>query len=552
MQSNIDIAQAAKPKPIKDIARDLGLFPNDLIHYGKYKAKVPVSHLKRLENMPCGKLVLVTSMSPTPAGEGKTTMTVGLTQALRRIGVNATLCIREPSLGPVMGVKGGAAGGGMSQVLPMEDINLYFTGDIPSVSAANNLLAALIDNHIFQGNPLRIDPTRIFWKRVTDMNDRALRRIYIGLGESSGIAREDSFDITAASEVMAILCLANSYSDLKDRLGRVLSAQTFFAEPVTSGRLGAHGAMAALLRDAFCPNLVQTMEGGPAFVHGGPFANIAHGCNSVIATKMALKLSDMVVTEAGFGADLGAEKFFNIKCRQAGLEPAAAVLVATVRAIKHHGGSKRPDIEDYDALESGMSNLKKQIENVMAHKIPVVVALNRFAQDTEEEIKAVLKHLKRLNVCAAVSNAFAQGGAGAEELARKVLEAADRKSGFEHLYSLKSPIKDKIETISKRIYGAQGVDYTSQAEHDISWLEKNGYSDLPICVSKTQKSLSDDPGLIGRPEGFRIHVRSIRVKAGAGFIVVMTGKVLTMPGLPRNPAAESITIDDDGRVRGLF
>ncbi len=552
MESDLEIAQAAKPRPITDVAKDLGLFPPDLTLYGKYKAKVHVSHLERLEDMPSGKLVLVTSMSPTPAGEGKTTTTVGLTQALKKIGVNATLCIREPSLGPVMGIKGGAAGGGYSQVVPMEDINLYFTGDIPSVSASNNLLAAMIDNHIYWGNTLKIDPTKVLWRRVTDMNDRSLRRIFIGLGDSSGLAREDHFDITAASEVMAVLCLADSYPDLKARLAKMVCAQTFFGQPVTVAKLGVEGAMAALLRDAFCPNIVQTLEGGPAFIHGGPFANIAHGCNSVIATKMALKLSDVVITEAGFGADLGAEKFFDIKCRQAGLIPDAAVLVATVRAIKHHGGAKDYAIEDLEALERGMSNLQKQIENVQAFKVSLVVALNRFETDTDPEIKAVLEACKKLKVKAAISTVHADGGDGGIKLAKLVLSAVEKRCDFTPLYDVSMSLKEKIETVATKIYGADGVDYTSGAEHDIFEIERMGYAELPICISKTQKSISDDPHLLGRPTGFRMNVRKLKASCGAGFIVVMSGKILRMPGLPKKPSAESITIDDDGRIRGLF
>jgi len=552
MKSDIEIAQECRPSQITDVAKELGLFPQDLVLYGKYKAKVPISNLERLSDMPNGRLVLVTSMSPTPAGEGKTTMTVGLTQALKRIGVNAILCIREPSLGPVMGIKGGAAGGGYSQVLPMEDINLYFTGDIPSVSSANNLLSAIIDNHIFQGNELKINPNRVIWRRVTDMNDRSLRRIFCGIGDSSGLAREDGFDITAASEVMAVLCLAQSYSDLKERLGRMVVAYTFFGKPITCADLGVEGAMAALLRDAFNPNLVQTMEGGPAFIHGGPFANIAHGCNSVVATKMALKLADFVVTEAGFGADLGAEKFFHIKCRQGDLSPDAVVLVATIRAIKHHGGSKEYDKKDMHALEAGMANLERQIRNVQSFGLPLVVAINRFATDTKAEIDAVRAACKRLGVDAAESDVHAKGGAGGEALAKKVLAQAEKKSELTPLYDLKDPIKEKVEAVARGLYGADGVEYTSAAENDIRDMEKMGYSELPICISKTQKSLSDDPELIGAPEGFNVHVQKVKVSAGAGFIVVMTGRVMTMPGLPKKPAAESITIDDEGRISGLF
>jgi len=552
MTSDIDIAHSVKLKPIVDVASEIGLSPDDLILFGKHKAKVPVSILERLKDKPSGTLILVTSMTPTPAGEGKTTTTVGLTQALRRMGVNAVLCVREPSLGPVMGVKGGATGGGKSQVLPMEDINLFFTGDIPSVSAANNLLSAVIDNHIFQGNTLNINPNKVTWKRVTDMNDRSLRRIFIGLGEASGVAREDRYDITAASQVMAVLCLAESYRDLKERLNRMVVAYTFFGEPVTVKQLGVAGAMAALLRDAFNPNLVQTIEGGPAFIHGGPFANIAHGCNSVVATKMALKLADVVVTEAGFGADLGAEKFFDIKCRQAGLKPDAVVLVATLRALKYHGAAADYSKPDIKALERGWPNLEKQIENVKKFGLPLVVALNKFATDSQDELDYVLEHCKKMNVEIALSEVHAKGGEGGLELAKKVQQAAKGKSDFRFLYSLDSAITDKIETIVREIYGADGVAYTETAKQDIKNLELQGCGKLPICMSKTQKSLSDDPKLIGRPHGFKITVNKVRVSAGAGFIVAFTGKVVTMPGLPKKPAAENIDITDDGVITGLF
>ncbi len=552
MKSDIQLAHEVELKPVEAVAAQIGLSPDDILPYGRYKAKVPVHLMKKLSNKKEGKLILVTSMTPTPAGEGKTTTTVGLTQALRRKGLNAVLCIREPSLGPVMGIKGGAAGGGLSQVLPMEDINLYFTGDIPSVSAANNLLSAVIDNHIYQGNELKIDPTKIIWHRVTDMNDRSLRRIFIGLGESSGIAREDSYDITAASEVMAVLCLADSYADLKERLGRMVVGYTFFGDPVTVKQLGVEGAMAALLRDAFNPNLVQTMEGGPAFIHGGPFANIAHGCNSVVATKLALKLADYVVTEAGFGADLGAEKFFDIKCRQAGLKPAAVVLVATIRALKHHGGSADYDTEDRGALERGFPNLEKQMENVGKFGLPLVVALNRFESDPDSEVDYVLKRCRELGVEAAVSEVHGRGGGGGLELAEKVVAAADEGGDFKFIYDPSASIKSKIEAVASEVYGADGVSYTETASHYIRLLEEQGFSDLPICISKTQKSLSDDPALLGRPEGFTVTVNKVKVSAGAGFLVVMTGKVLTMPGLPKKPAAEKIDLDDAGIISGLF
>jgi formate--tetrahydrofolate ligase len=552
VKSDIEIAQEAKMRPIVDVAAELGLSEDDLILYGRYKAKVPVGLLARLKDRPDGRLVLVTAMSPTPAGEGKTTTTVGLTQALRRMGKKAVLCVREPSLGPVFGVKGGAAGGGYSQVLPMEDINLFFTGDIPAVTAANNLLSAVIDNHIFQGNGLNINPNKVLWRRVADMNDRSLRRIFIGIAEKSGEPREDGFDITAASEVMAVMCLAESYRDLRGRLGRMVAAVTFFGDPVRASQLKVHGSMAALLRDAFNPNFVQTLEGGPAFVHGGPFANIAHGCNSVVATKMALKLADIVVTEAGFGADLGAEKFFDIKCSQAGLKPDAAVLVATVRAVKHHGGAKEYGREDLAALERGWPNLEKQIENVRKFGIPPVVAINRFGTDTQAEIDYLLERCRRVGVEAAVSEVHEKGGEGGARLASLVVEALGKRSDFKPLYHPGEPISEKIEKIARDIYGADGVSYTESALHDIHLLEQQGFDRMPVCMSKTQKSLSDDESVLGRPSGFKITVRKVRVSAGAGFLVAMCGKVVTMPGLPKKPAAENIDIDDAGVIHGLF
>ncbi|MBU0762983.1 MAG: formate--tetrahydrofolate ligase [Candidatus Altiarchaeota archaeon] len=552
MKKDIEIAHEAKLKPIGEVAELLGLECADLMLYGKYKAKVSIKLLDKLKNRPSGKLVLVTSMNPTPAGEGKTTTTVGLTQAMRKIGKNAVACIREPSLGPVFGVKGGAAGGGYSQVLPMEDINLYFTGDIPSVSAANNLLSSLIDNHIFQGNSLNIDPTKVVWRRVTDMNDRSLRRIFIGLGDSSGLAREDRFNITAASEVMAILCLSTSYHDLKEKLGKIVVAYTFFGQPVTASQLRAEGAMAALLRDAMNPNLVQTLEGGPAFIHGGPFANIAHGTNSIVSTMMALKLSDIVVTEAGFGADLGAEKFMDIVCPIAGFKPDAVVIVATVRAIKHHGGAADPTKEDLVALKKGCPNLRKQIENVMAFGVPAVVALNKFQSDTLAEIEYVLGECRRLGVEVALSEVHERGGDGGLELAKLVLDVSSKKNNYKPLYDLDLPIKEKIKSIACKIYGADDVDYTDESQHIISLFEQQGLRGLPICMSKTQKSLSDDPNLLGAPTGFKITVSNVKVSAGAGFIVAYCGKVLTMPGLPKKPAAEGIDIDDDGVITGLF
>ncbi len=552
MESDIEIAQSVRPKPIAEVAAELGLASDDVMPYGRYKAKVPVAVLERLKGGPSGKLVLVTAMSPTPAGEGKTTTTVGLTQALRRLGRKAVLCVREPSLGPVFGVKGGAAGGGYSQVLPMEDINLFFTGDIPAVTAATNLMSAIIDNHIFQGNALNINPNKIPWKRVTDMNDRGLRRIFIGLADRSGEPREDEFYITAACEVMAVLCLAESYRDLKERLGRMVVAVTFFGEPVRASQLKAEGAMAALLRDALNPNLVQTLEGGPAFVHGGPFANIAHGCNSVVATKTALKLADIVVTEAGFGADLGAEKFFDIKCVQARLTPDAAVLVATVRALKHHGGAREYAREDLAALERGWPNLEKQIENVRLFRVPLVVALNRFSTDTKAEIDYVLKKCAEQAVPVALSEVHGMGGKGGIELAGKVMAALGEPSGYKPLYRPEDPIKAKIEAVAVKVYGADGVSYTESALQDIQLLEGQGFSNLQVCLSKTQKSLSDDETLLGRPRGFRITVRKVRVSAGAGFLVAQCGKIVTLPGLPKKPAAENINITDDGKITGLF
>ncbi len=552
MKSDIQLAHEARLLPIEEVASLIGLPPQELMPYGKYKAKVSIKLLSALKGRPSGKLVLVTSMNPTPAGEGKTTTTVGLTQALRKIGKNAVACIREPSLGPVFGVKGGAAGGGYSQVLPMEDINLYFTGDIPSVSAANNLLSALIDNHIFQGNTLNIDPTKVVWRRVTDMNDRSLRRIFIGLGESSGIAREDGFNITAASEIMAILCLSESYHDLKERIGKIVVAYTFFGQPVTASQLKAQGAIAALLRDALNPNLVQTIEGGPAFVHGGPFANIAHGTSSIIATKIALKLSDVVVTEAGFGADLGAEKFMDIVCPQAGFKPDAVVLVATIRAIKHHGGATDYKKEDLESLKMGFSNLAKQIGNVRQYGVPLVVAVNRFQTDTKAEIDFVLGECRKIGAEIALSEVHEKGGEGGVELARKVSDATSMKNDYKPLYSSKHTVKEKIQLITDKIYGADGVVFTDEAEHILALLEQQGFGDLPVCMSKTQKSLSDDPMLLGAPKGFKVTVNKIKVSAGAGFLVALCGKVLTMPGLPKKPASEGIDIDDDGTITGLF
>jgi formate--tetrahydrofolate ligase len=552
MKSDIDIAGGVKLRPITEIASKLGLSERDLMLYGRYKAKVDVSILERLKDRPDGRLVLVTSMTPTRAGEGKSTTTIGLTQAFSRLGRKATLCIREPSLGPCMGVKGGATGGGFSQVLPMEDVNLHFTGDIPAVSAAHNMLSAVIDNHIYHGNELNINPTAVLWRRVIDMNDRALRRVFIGIGDATGIAREDGFDISASSEVMAVLCLAESYRDLKHRLGGMVVAYTFYGKPVTVKQLKVEGAMAALLKYAFNPNLVQTNEGVPAFVHGGPFANIAHGCNSVVATKIALKLSDIVVTEAGFGSELGAEKFFNIVCRTAGFKPSGVVLVATVRALKHHGGLVEYDKPDVNAVERGWPNLEKHIQNVRKYGLPLVVALNRFATDSREEIDFILKKCGEVGVPVAVSEVFARGGEGGVELAEKVLKEMESKSKFKFIYDVNSPIKKKINAICTKMYGADGVEYTESAEHDIRLMGELGFSRLPVCMSKTQKSLSDDDKLLGRPSGFKITVHKVKASVGAGFLVAIAGRLIAMPGLPNKPAAEGIDIDDEGRISGLF
>ncbi|MFH1402880.1 MAG: formate--tetrahydrofolate ligase [Candidatus Altiarchaeota archaeon] len=552
MESDISIAGGVKLKPIDEIASKLGLSDKDIMHYGRYKAKVSVKILGKLNDNPDGKLVLVTSMTPTRAGEGKSTTTIGLTQALNKIGRKATLCIREPSLGPCMGVKGGATGGGYSQVLPMEDINLHFTGDIPAVSAAHNMLSAVLDNHIYHGNELAINPNMVLWRRVVDMNDRALRRIFIGIGDTTAIAREDGFDISASSEVMAILCLAESYHDLKERLGRIIVAYTIFGKPITVKQLKVEGAMAALLKHAFNPNLVQTLEGVPAFIHGGPFANIAHGCSSVVSAKIALKLADIVVTEAGFGSDLGAEKFFNIFCRSSGLKPSAIVLVATVRALKHHGGVTEYDKPDVKAVERGWPNLEKHIENVGKYGVPFVVALNRFKSDSEDEVGFVLEKCGELGVPVALSDVHTRGGDGGIELAEKVVGALESEGSFKFLYGDDSTVKEKIGRICVEMYGADGVDYTESAEHDIKHLEELGFRNFPICMSKTQKSFSDDGSLLGRPKGFKITVKKVTASAGAGFLVAMAGKIIAMPGLPKKPAAEAIDIDDEGKVSGLF
>ncbi|WP_312521353.1 formate--tetrahydrofolate ligase [Anaerospora sp.] len=556
MLSDIEIAQAAKMLPIEQVAEKLGIESEYIEQYGKYKAKISLDLYEKLENHQDGKLILVTAITPTPAGEGKSTTTVGLAQGIAKLGKKVAVALREPSLGPCMGVKGGAAGGGYAQVVPMEDINLHFTGDMHAVSSAHNLLAAMLDNHIQQSNALRIDPRRIVWRRVVDMNDRALRNIIIGLGgKAHGVPREDGYDITVASEVMAILCLAGDLEDLKNRLGRIVVAYTYDNEPVTVSMLKAQGAMAALLKEAIKPNLVQTLEHVPAFIHGGPFANIAHGCNSVMATKLALKLSDYVVTEAGFGADLGAEKFFDIKCRYANLKPQAAVIVATVRALKMHGGVPKTalTIPDVQAVIEGAANLEKHIENITKFGVPAVVAVNVFPTDTAEELAAVEAICQKAGVPVSISNVWAQGGQGGLDLARVVLELADGGSAqFAPIYPLDASLADKVRIIAREIYGAAGVAFTKEAEKTINEIDKMGYSHLPVCMAKTQYSFSDDANLLGRPRDFVVTVRQARVAAGAGFIVMLTGDIMTMPGLPKFPAAEKIDVDKNGRITGLF
>ena len=555
MKTDIEIAQSARLRPIEEIAAQIGLSEEDLELYGRYKAKVSLDVLKKKEGEK-GKLILVTAITPTPAGEGKTTVTVGLGQALNKLGKKAVVAIREPSLGPVMGLKGGAAGGGYSQVVPMEDINLHFTGDLHAIGAAHNLLAAVIDNHLKQGNELGIDPTNINWPRALDINDRALREIVIGLGgKVNGVPRQDRFIITVASEIMAILCLANDLAELKEKISNILPAYTYEGKPVKVRDLKVAGAMAALLKDALKPNLVQTLENTPAFVHGGPFANIAHGCNSIIATKMALKTGEIVVTEAGFGADLGAEKFFNIKCRYAGITPDATVLVATIRALKMHGGVNKDDLarEDLQALEKGVANLEKHVENIRKFGLPVIVAINRFPADTEAELQLLEEKCRQLGVPVALTEVWAKGGEGGLALAEGVLRLLEEeKSDFNFLYELDLPLREKIEKIAREIYGAEGVDFSSTAERQLARYEELGYGNLPVCMAKTQNSLSDNPALKGRPEGFRITVREVNLSAGAGFVVPLTGPILTMPGLPAKPAAESIDIDEEGNITGLF
>ncbi|WHH57562.1 formate--tetrahydrofolate ligase [Petroclostridium sp. X23] len=556
MLTDIEIAQQAEMKHIREIAEMLDIREDELEYYGKYKAKISDVIWERIKDRPDGKLILVTAINPTPAGEGKTTTTVGLGQAMVKIGKKAVIALREPSLGPVMGLKGGAAGGGYSQVVPMEDINLHFTGDMHAITSAHNLLAAVIDNHIHQGNKLGIDSRQILWKRALDMNDRALRNIVVGLGgKINGFSREDGFMITVASEIMAILCLADGLMDLKDRLGKIIIGYNYNGQPVTAKDLNVDGAMTLLLKDAIKPNLVQTLENTPCLMHGGPFANIAHGCNSIAATKLALKLSDYVITEAGFGADLGAEKFLNIKCRYGNLKPDAIVIVATVRALKYNGGVPKAELkeENLQALSTGIVNLKKHIENMRGFDVPVIVSINRFNTDTKEEITFIKQYCAELGVECAISEVFEKGGEGGMELADTLVKVIDTvPSAFHLLYDEKQPIKQKIHTIVTRIYGGRDVAYTSSAERAIKQLELLGYDQLPICMAKTQYSLSDDAALLGMPKDFTVTVKEVRISAGAGFIVALTGDIMTMPGLPKEPAAEKIDIDESGKIIGLF
>lgn len=556
MKTDLQIAQECTMEPITAIAAKAGI-PEEYVEcYGKYKAKVSDKYYNQIKDRPDAKLILVTAVNPTPAGEGKTTVTIGLTQALQQMGKNALTCLREPSLGPCMGVKGGAAGGGYAQVVPMEDINLHFTGDLHAITTANNLLASMVDNHIQQGNELNIDPRKIAWKRVVDLNDRQLRHVISGLGgKVNGVPREDSFQITVASEIMAIFCLANDLHDLKEMLGKIIVGYTYDDEPVTAKQIGADGAMTVLLKDALQPNLVQTLEHTPAFIHGGPFANIAHGCNSVRATKFAMKLADYVVTEAGFGADLGAEKFFDIKCRKAGLKPDAVVLVATVRALKYNGGVAKADLsnENLDALAKGFVNLEKHIENIQKYGVPVVVTLNHFVADTDAEVAYVKERCEKMGAIFAVAKVWADGGEGGKALAEKVLETLETKeSNFHVLYEDNLSIEEKINKVCKEIYGAGQVSFTAAAKKTLAQIEKLGFEHFPVCIAKTQYSLSDDPKVLGRPEGFEVTVKEIRISAGAGFIVALLGDVMTMPGLPKKPAALNIDIDADGNIVGLF
>ena len=555
MKSDVEIAQAAKMKPIEEIASKIGLAPDDLELYGKYKAKVTLDAWQRVKDRPNGKLILCTAINPTPAGEGKTTTSVGLADALSRRGRKAAAALREPSMGPCFGMKGGAAGGGYAQVVPMEDINLHFTGDFHAITTAHNLLAAIIDNHIQQGNALDLDVRRITWKRVLDLNDRALRHVVIGMGgKAHGVPRETGFDITVASEMMAILCLSRDLMDMKERLGRIVIGYTRSGRAVRADELGATGALTLLFKDAIKPNLVQTLEGTPVFIHGGPFANIAHGCNSIMATKFALKFADVVVTEAGFGADLGAEKFLDIKCRFAGISPDAVVIVATVRALKMHGGLSKKELEKVDmtALKKGMANLAKHIENVQKFGLPAVVAVNAFPTDTAEELDFVRRECEALGAEVALSEVWAKGGEGGEALAEKVEAALQKKADFRYIYDETETIPQKIGKIAREIYGAAGVDFTKEAQRELEELEALGFDKMPVCMAKTQYSLSDDAALLGRPEGFRITVRELRLAAGAGFVVALTGSILTMPGLPKHPAAMDMDITEDGRITGLF
>ena len=555
MLTDIEIAQQCKMKPITEIAAQLGIAPEELEPYGHYKAKLSDDLAKSLENKPDGKLILVTAINPTPAGEGKTTTTVRLGQAMSKIGKNAIIALREPSLGPVFGIKGGAAGGGYAQVVPMEDINLHFTGDMHAITAANNLLCAILDNHLQQGNQLNIDPRRVLFKRCMDMNDRALRFVNVGLGgKANGVPREDGFQITVASEVMAILCLAADLQDLKERLGNILVAYTYDNRPVYAKDLQVNGSMAVLLKDAIKPNLIQTLENTPALMHGGPFANIAHGCNSVRATKLALKLADYTITEAGFGSDLGAEKFLDIKCRYAGLAPSAIVVVATLRALKYNGGvpkaeTAKPNVE---AVKAGLCNLAAHVENMKKYGVPVVVAINHFLTDSDEEVEVLENYCRENDVEFALSDVFAKGGEGGIELAHKVVKACEKPANFAPIYDVNLPIKEKIETIAKTIYGADGVTYSSEANKAIAEIEKLGKDKLPICMAKTQYSLSDDATKLGRPTGFKINIRDVKLSAGAGFIVALSGAIMTMPGLGKEPAAYRIDIDADGNIHGLF
>ena len=554
--TDIEIAQAAKAEPITKIAERAGIPEEYLELYGSNKAKISPELFRTLEGKKQGKLVLVTAITPTPAGEGKTTTTIGLADALRRIGKKPVVALREPSLGPVFGIKGGAAGGGYAQVIPMEDINLHFTGDFHAIGAANNLLAAMLDNHIYQGNALGIDPRRITWRRCVDMNDRQLRNVVDGLGgRVNGTPREDGYDITVASEIMALLCLASDISDLKERLARIVVGYTYDERPVTAGDLHAQGAMAVLLRDAIKPNLVQTLEGTPALVHGGPFANIAHGCNSVTATKAAMALGDYAVTEAGFGADLGAEKFLDIKCRLAGLRPSAVVIVATVRALKMHGGLAKSELgkEDLTALEAGMPNLLRHVKNIReVYRLPAVVAVNRFPTDTDAEIELIIEKCRALGVNVELSTVWADGGAGGESLAREVVRLCEEENDFTFAYPSDMPIAEKIEAVVKKVYRGDGVSFTPQAEKEIARLEELGYGNVPVCIAKTQYSFSDDPLKLGAPEGFTVTVKKVKISAGAGFAVVLTGDIMTMPGLPKVPAAERIDVDENGVISGLF